>query len=350
MVVKLRWRKLKNGQRSYYLDYHIKGKRYREFLKLHLRYGNKDDKELLDLAKSIQRKKINDLTSKDFDIASVTKEQSGFLVFFDRYIENYQKKDIRKVMSSRLNVERFFTTILKIDDIQIKDLSPDICTQFRDYLEAGFTGETAQSYYRVFKKVIKSAILKGFLKTNPSEDVTVKKQPTELNKQVLFDDEIQALAKTHCGNDLVKRAFLFACYTGLGKAEIEGLQWKNVLNDQVVYKREKTDQPLVIPLSRTAKELLGDPGDPEGVIFQLISDAGTNKVLRNWVKRAGIDKHISFYCGRHSFAVRLLTHGVDMMTISKLMGQTSTKHLEKYLHFIDHLKRPAIEKLPEITL
>lgn len=193
-------------------------------------------------------------------------------------------------------------------------------------------------------------ILKGFLKTNPSEDVTVKKLPTELNKQILFDDEIQTLAKTRCGNDQVKRAFLLACFTGLGQAEIEGLQWKNVLNDQVVYKREKTDQPLVIPLSKTAKELLGNPGESEGLIFQLISRAGTNKVLKNWVKRAGIDKHISFYCGRHTFAVRLLTHGVDMMTISKLMGQTSTKHLEKYLHFIDHLKRPAIDRLPNIEL
>jgi integrase/recombinase XerD len=60
---------------------------------------------------------------------------------------------------------------------------------------------------------------------------------------------------------------------------------------------------------------------------------------------AGIDKHISWHCARHSFAVNALTRGDDVKTISSLPGLTIIKHTEIYTRVIDALKKKAVANI-----
>jgi len=117
----------------------------------------------------------------------------------------------------------------------------------------------------------------------------------------------------------------------------------------IIY-REKTREQIINDLPATALKLLGKKGKADDNIFNLPSGAAIHKNLKNWVKRAKIDKHLSYYCSRHTFACLLLMKGANLKTVADLLGHTSTKHTVKYLNYIDPLKEEAINKLPDLDI
>lgn len=67
-----------------------------------------------------------------------------------------------------------------------------------------------------------------------------------------------------------------------------------------------------------------------------------------WVKTAGINKTITWHCARHSFAVNVLGAGANIKTVASLMGHSSIKMTEKYLHVVDQQKQDAINSLGDL--
>lgn len=87
------------------------------------------------------------------------------------------------------------------------------------------------------------------------------------------------------------------------------------------------------------------------LIFHLPSHNAALSVLSHWVKRAGIDKHITWHCARHSFATLILKDGsIDLRTVSGLLGHSSLKYVEQYTRIIDDRKKKALNSLPEIKI
>ncbi|WP_289225901.1 tyrosine-type recombinase/integrase, partial [Bacteroides acidifaciens] len=86
------------------------------------------------------------------------------------------------------------------------------------------------------------------------------------------------------------------------------------------------------------------------LIFPLPSHTMCLKALRHWVSRAGIDKHITWHCARHSFAVNILNNGANIKTVASLLGHSGLKHTEKYTRAVDSLKQEAINSLPELKI
>ena len=64
--------------------------------------------------------------------------------------------------------------------------------------------------------------------------------------------------------------------------------------------------------------------------------------LRKWAEAAGIEKHISFHCSRHTFGTMMLTLGADLFTTSKLMGHSNIQTTEIYAKIVDKKKEEAI--------
>lgn len=57
---------------------------------------------------------------------------------------------------------------------------------------------------------------------------------------------------------------------------------------------------------------------------------------------------ITFHFARHSFAVNVLGAGANIKTVASLMGHSSIKMTEKYLHVIDQQKQDAINSLGDL--
>jgi integrase len=91
--------------------------------------------------------------------------------------------------------------------------------------------------------------------------------------------------------------------------------------------RNKTGELINNRLNQTALDILGRPQKNEDQIFVVrdLRDNGANKAIRYWVKRAKINKHITFYCARHTFACQLLSNGANLKTVADAMGHSSTR-------------------------
>jgi len=75
-----------------------------------------------------------------------------------------------------------------------------------------------------------------------------------------------------------------------------------------------------------------------------------NVALMQWTLKAGITKHITFHCARHSFAVLQLTLGTEIFTLSKLLGHSELKTTQIYAKIVDEKKREAVNKIPDINI
>lgn len=338
-----------------FLDFYVNEVRQRESLNMFLFTRPKTaseknhNEEIRNLAEAIRSKKS--LTHYEAGGAEVTpafKKNINFIAYFQNYLDHYTKKDIRMISACLQS----FKTFLKDEEgktvITPKELTEQLCLDFREYLDNKLNGETPSDYFARFKKVIKQAIREKILTSNPANDIRTYKPKDSILKDVLTFEEMQLLAQTKCGNEVVKRAFLVACYTGLRYCDIVELRWKNIKNSVLLINQLKTEKPVSLKLNAISEKLMGTVGEPEDQVFKLPTHNSILKNLKNWTARAGIDKHITFHCARHSFGTNLMMYDGNINTVASLLGHTSWKHTQKYVRAVESMREQAISKLPEI--
>jgi site-specific recombinase XerD len=64
-------------------------------------------------------------------------------------------------------------------------------------------------------------------------------------------------------------------------------------------------------------------------------------VLPQWLQAAGITKHITFHCFRHTFATLLVSSGSEIYTVSKMLTHKNVSTTQIYADLIDEKKRQA---------
>ena len=195
--------------------------------------------------------------------------------------------------------------------------------------------------------MIKYAYRKKLLKENVLEFVERKPKGKAKKKEILTLDELKILAATTTESSEVRKAFLFTCVTGLRWIDIKNLLWAsiNIKNRQMSISQIKTRENITTPLNDTAIKLLGEAGKRDEYVFHLPSANGANKTLKAWVKRAKINKEITWHNGRHSFGTNLIFNDVDILTASKLLGHTSMKHTQRYVKAAEEMKQTATDKI-----
>lgn len=350
MSVKLRKRKNSDGSTSLYLDIYNNGERKYEFLK-HLKLikpTNVNDrttnKENLELAQKIAAKRGHELAANDYSIVTEAGRKTVVTDWMQHYVDRYKKKDIRNMQGVLKRFKSFLEeekkvglTFGRIDDLIISD--------FQDYLRHHCKGEGSSSYFARFKKMMKHAYKQKLMDRNPAADVPTI-QGKAKKKDILTLEEIQTLAKTKTESGEVKRAFLFCCVTGLRWIDVKGLTWENINGKVMTVSQSKTENAVTINLNNTAVELLGKKkrGEDE-LVFDLPTANGANKTIKLWVKRAGINKKITFHNARHSFGTNLIYMGADVTTASSLLGHSTLKHTQRYIKAANELKERATDTL-----
>ena len=324
------------------------------------------NKETLQLAKKIRQEREQELLESSEGYRLKKDRQINFLDYFQTYIDNYTKKDIRMVQIALQRFKDFlndtpeYTKFAK--SIKPEQLNKDMMVTFTEYLQSRSIGEGAKSIYQRFKKVIKYAIEHDVMIKNPCTGVVIKVDDQILRKDVLSLDEEQALINTHYDgeNPNIRRAFIMCLYCGLRFCDVKDLTFANVdfANKLLKFEQNKTkghsaNSGVIIPLNDGLLRLIGEPTESQtkdSLIFPLPSYEMCLKALKRWVKRAGIDKHISWHCARHSFAVNILNNGANIKTVASLLGHSGLKHTEKYTRAIDRLKEDAINSLPTLEV
>jgi integrase len=241
--------------------------------------------------------------------------------------------------------------------LKFSDLSRQWRYDFRDYLttakslkrELTLSTNTAVSYFNKFKACLKQAYKDGLL----TEDLNARLEgirPKEPRRQFLTIEELNSLAKTECVIPVIKLAALFSAMTGLRHSDIQKLVWSEVGRDGTGYylqfRQQKTGGTEVTPISEQAFSLLGEHREGSAKVFEGLSySAYHNRALYTWLGAAGITKHITFHCFRHTYATLLLSKGASMATVSKILGHRELKTTKIYAKVIDQSKREAAEMI-----
>ncbi|MCD8301522.1 MAG: site-specific integrase [Prevotellaceae bacterium] len=382
---KLAAKVLSNGTESLFLDFYFgyemvysetldrkvpRKERRREFLSLYLWQAprtpieRQHNKDTLELAKRIRYEKSQEMLMDAKGYRVRKKQEVNFIQYFQSYIDSYTKKDIRML---QLALGRFLDFLEATPEyqkyskrIKPEQITKDMVQAFTEYLQSRSVGEGAKSLYARFKKVIKYAVEHEVMMKNPCTGISIKVDDAQLRKDILSPDEIQSLMSTHYNNENpdIRRAFIFCLYTGLRFCDVKDLTFSNVdfSNKLLKFEQSKTkghsaNSGVVIPLNDGILRLIGEPRQEdrsEELIFPLPTYESCLHALARWTKRAGITKHISWHCARHSFAVNILNNGANIKTVASLLGHSGLRHTEKYTRAIDSLKQEAIDSLPEL--
>lgn len=376
----------------------------REFLSLYLWQAprtpleRQQNKETLDLAKKIRYERGQELleNQEGYRIGKQKKEEVNYLDFMADYHASYTKKDANQIRRARtvfidflidpkgkLLPEKITGSMTKEEKETIRksnakkeaqreskaqglvvrpqQLTKDLMKAFTEYLINRFTGEGAHTVYGRFKKMILAALDKDIIAKNPCRGVSIKKDNGQLKKEILSQEEVVLLANTHYEkeNPDIHRAFIFCLYCGLRWCDVKDLTYANVdySNKLLKFEQSKTKahsaaSGVVIPLNDGLLHLIGQPkdGNRNQIIFPLPSHTMCLKALRHWVARAGIQKHITWHCARHSCGTNLLSNGANIKTVASILGHSGLAHTEKYTRAVDSLKQAAIDSFPPLPI
>ena len=319
--------------------------------------------EQLKLGEAIRQKRENELNKpeiyNEYEKEQLRKKELGeidFVAYFRNVAKKRKGSNHSNWMSALTYLENFTGGKVKFADVNVKFLE-----DFKDYLlttqsikstkkKEPLAQNSAVSYYNKVKAALKQAFKEGVIQTDISGRVeSIKVEETR--REYLTREELSALAKAECSDATLKRAALFAALTGLRFSDIEKLVWGEIEHVEgqgysIKFQQQKTKGMETHPINSQAYGLLGEPQQPTAKVFEGLQSASYHrKALRDWLAGAGITKHITFHCFRHTYATLQLYGGTDMFTVSKLLGHREIKTTQIYAHIVDEAKRKAADKI-----
>jgi len=338
-----------NGTIKLWLNYRMNGKRFREPLNLYLDPGKSSESKIknsntLRLAEQIAAQKSEQLTAAELGI----EVHQNKLTTFEDYIQNDIKNN--KTQSKNYRIKKI--TLLN----HIREFSPHIRmvdfnrTTYKGLIEfwqrKGLNANSINTNALVLKSLIHKAVLDGILSQKP--DFTgLNPKRIKTQRQFLTMDEVRQLVNTDC-DDRFKRPFLFSCFTGLRHSDILSLKWSDIKDDTIILRQKKTKEIVRIPLSENAKKFLPTEKKKERVFFKFPCRDYMYRYLKEWIQAAGITKHITYHCARHTFATLILSNGADLLTTSKLLGHTNVQTTAIYTHVLDESRKKAVDSIPTL--
>lgn len=345
----------KDGKRKPIRDY--------EYLDLYLidkprnPIDKQQNKENLNLAESIKAKRELEIKNGTYGFTNEFKKQTNFIEYFRNLVNKKETKgNLGNWYSTQIHLENYAGS-----NVTFKDIDLQFAEGFKEYLNKAkrkdgkpLANNSKASYFAKFRAALNEAVKEKIIYGNPAVE-TGNYKTIESQREYLTLDEVRKLAQTECRYDVLKRAFLFSCLTGLRWSDINNLKWNDVqqINNscRIHFKQQKTKGQQYLDINQQARELMQGIGKPdERVFIGLNYSSYMNVALQMWILKAGITKQITFHCARHTFAVLQLTLGTEIYTLSKMLGHSELKTTQIYAKIVDEKIKEAVNKIPDINL
>jgi len=371
--VTLRKKAMSKGRLSLYLDFYppyfntATGKySRREFLRIHLigkprnQFEKNTNIENLHTAELMCTKRQNEVNKEfiytPFEIEQIRRDkvlEGSFVKYFKKQAD-YREGPNKLIWDSNI---AHFEKFADGRDFRFRDINADLVEDYKEHLlkaksmrDTGkrLSRNTAMSYFNKMKATLRKAYKEQIL-TNDVNAAVSGITESESMRNYLTLEEAGALSRTPCENEIVGRASLFSILTGLRYSDIEKLTWGDVqqygADTYIRFRQEKTEHAENMPISEQARMLLGIPGGKKHIVFQGLQKWDVYRHLPVWLLQAGITKHITFHCFRHTYATLQLSLGTDIFTVSKMLGHKSIKTTQVYTKLVDEKKKEAANKI-----
>lgn len=250
-------------------------------------------------------------------------------------------------------------------NIQLSAIDSRWVRDFQEWLgkQDKLKSSSVQLYLKTLRHVFNVAVKERILAHSPADGVrNIKIEATDL--PTLTVEELRALAKVEARTELAKdckKAFLFACYTGLRVSDLATLRWGDItarsgkggIEHWIKKRQVKTGRLVEEPVSPYAWTLIKTPflPMPETFVFPILAAnkhrSSTGRYIKDFAKAAGITKNIAWHTARRTFATLGLENGIDPFTLQRLMGHSKVTMTAAYAKS-DGIKSAAVGTFADI--
>ena len=244
--------------------------------------------------------------------------------------------------------EEFLQKNYKKEDCYLDEVTNQFIEDFEFFLKTvrRCCHNTTTKYLLNFKKIIRIALAKGWMKKDPFSQVHFHFEPVErefLEKQelkVLLNKEITITRLSQ-----VRDIFCFCCLTGLAFMDVQQLKPEHLVADihgkiWIRKARQKTKNMCNIPLLDEAQKIIDRYRDhpycqTHGVLLPVCSNQKMNSYLKELADICGIRKNLSTHCARHTFATLTLASGATIDNVAKMLGHANVNMTRRYAKVLD---------------
>lgn len=358
--VTLRLRRCKHGMLSYYLDYYpayrdketMKSIR-RESLGIYIYENPKNSRELSfnkcmkEKAEIIRCRRFEEIINERYSLYDKQKLNDSFVKYYEKESAKHNQK--------WLYVYKHFKNYVN-GDCTFGEVNAELCRGFAEYLQESAnsmrTGEklsnnSVAGYWSTFRAFLRIAYRNKMISENINDYLERIEYETTV-KDSLTLQEIYSLFNTECKIDVLKRACLFSCLTGLRFSDVKALTWDMVKSfadgsKYLDFLAVKTTRQNIVPINDDVLNLMGKRSS--GKVFKGLLYYMTQKTMQEWLRAAKIQKHITFHSFRHTFATLQVELGTDIYTVQNMLGHANVTTTEIYARHADEKSKEASLKI-----
>lgn len=359
-----RWKQTDNLRRVLRQD---KEKVLKEFLDLYILKINKiynqlernqDKISIEEFKLKILDKEVEETKPCILDIIQIHNTHFAKLVNIgERTSASLQKYERVKELIRIFNLKTFGTEKVLIDKINssyIYNLESYLKFESEYKGKLGIQNNSLVKYFKNLKTICNYAIKMEILEKNPFNLYSGKIKVTDAT--YLTADELKRIENKIFSIDRLERVkdiFLFSCYTGYSPIDALKLTRKNIIQDAdknlwIKTNRQKTGTKANVPILPPVLKIINKYQFEGDELLPKISNQKMNAYLKEIADLVGIDKNLTWYVARHTFATTVtLGNGVKMENVSAMLGHTTIKQTQHYAKVLDQNVVRDMQKLKD---
>lgn len=314
--------------------------------------------------------------------------QSGTVkAYMNNWLVSVKKLQVKPSSYDKIEYSLENLIYPSIGNVQLASLTADDIQSLINNVNDNYSFSTVTQVYHIIKDCLKLAVIKRNLAFNPALGAVLPKRKKEEMENVKFfnDEEVarivnEATKQTTTTQSNVHRlgwALVLLLYTGMRYGELSALKWENVdfENKQIEIKatlsrvknRNKVDgdrayilveqepktkaSKRVLPLNNKALEAICEMKKVTGRFAHVLVNrngehivpSSFQNIITAVLTNCNIEKR-GAHTFRHTFASMLFKKGVDVKTVSELLGHSNvTVTYNTYIHLIQEQKVQAME-------
>ena len=292
----------------------------------------------------------------------------SYTEFHTELIQNLKKEGKESTAKTEKDTLKSIQKFFKKDKIAFKEIDYLALLRYASHLTSiGNKNATIGIRTRTIRAVFNKAIKAGLISKNlyPFEKFKIAKIKDNSKKEFLTEEEIQLLKNYECKNNneqFAKDIFLFSYYArGINFIDLILLTKASISNEHIRYIRRKTGVLVTFKMNdfiRTIIEKYSSDNNSK-FIFNILKQNEfkpnyiqnkknkylgkyINPYLKNIFENCKIDKHITYYCARHSFATILKFNNVSIEIIREALGHKDIQSTMSYLNTLPENKLDSV--------
>ena len=274
-------------------------------------------------------------------------EYETLLNAFDKDIANFKKRvgkdrtigTLWAMQRSRKDVAEFIQANYRRTDMSMLELTPEFIKDFSVYLsnDRGLANGTIWQRCMWLKGVVLRAHYNGKIPRNPFAQFHIS--PNCKEREYLTEEELRTVI-THKFEDadlaFVRDIFVFVAMTALSFVDVKELTTDDIVelngDKWIISKRHKTGVPYQVKLMDIPLQIIERYKhlQEDKLVFGKINYWSMCKKLKKVIAACGIEKQISYHCGRHSYATMALSNGMPIESVSRVLGHTNITTTQIY--------------------